>query len=66
MAIVAAIKAVKGDLSGPAMRDALETICDFPTYSRGKGCFSKEVHDGWGEDVLVITEVDHGRLKSRP
>lgn len=66
MAIVAAIKAVKGDLSGPAMRDALETICDFPTYSRGKGCFSKEVHDGWGEDVLVITEVDRGRLKTRP
>ncbi len=66
MAIMAAIKAVKGDLSGPAMRDALETICDFPTYSRGKGCFSKEVHDGWGEDVLVITEVDRGRLKTRP
>lgn len=66
MAIVAAIKAVKGDVSGPAMRDALETICDFPTYSRGKGCFSKEVHDGWGEDVLVITEVDRGRLKTRP
>src|SRR6266851_5687993 len=62
VAIMAAIKAVKGDLSGPAMRDALETICDFPTYSRGKGCFSKEVHDGWGEDVLVITEVDRGRL----
>ena len=66
MAIVAAVKSVKGDLSGPAVRDALETICGFPTYSRGKGCFSKEVHDGWGEDVLVITEIDRGRLKTRP
>lgn len=66
MAIVAGIKAVKGDLNGPAMRDALETICGFPTYSRGKGCFGKDVHDGWGEDSLVITEVDQGRFKSRP
>jgi branched-chain amino acid transport system substrate-binding protein len=66
MAIVAAAKTVKGDITGPAMRDALETICGFPTYMRGKACFSKEVHDGWGEDALVITEVDHGRLKTRP
>jgi branched-chain amino acid transport system substrate-binding protein len=66
MAIVAAAKTVKGDITGPSMRDALETICGFPTYARGKACFSKEVHDGWGEDALVITEVDHGRLKSRP
>jgi branched-chain amino acid transport system substrate-binding protein len=66
MAIVAAVKTVKGDVDGPSMRDALETICGFPTYMRGKGCFTKEVHDGWGEDALVITEVDHGRLKTRP
>jgi branched-chain amino acid transport system substrate-binding protein len=66
MAIVAAAKTVKGDVNGTSMRDALETICGFPTYMRGKGCFSKEVHDGWGEDALVITEVDHGRLKTRP
>lgn len=66
MAIVAAIKAVKGDLNGASMRDALETICDFPTYSRGKACFSKEVHDGWGADSLVITEIDNGRFKTRP
>jgi hypothetical protein len=66
MAIAAAVRAVKGDLNGPAVRDALESLCGFPTYSRGKGCFSKDVHDGWGEDVLVITEIDRGRLKTRP
>jgi branched-chain amino acid transport system substrate-binding protein len=66
MAIVAAAKTVKGEINGAAMRDALEAICGFPTYMRGKACFSKEVRDGWGEDALVITEVDHGRLKSRP
>ncbi|MFO1079115.1 MAG: ABC transporter substrate-binding protein [Reyranellaceae bacterium] len=66
MAIVAAIKTVKGELNGASMRDALETICDFPTYSRGKACFSKEVHDGWGADSLVITEIENGRFKTRP
>jgi branched-chain amino acid transport system substrate-binding protein len=66
IAIVAAAKAVKGEINGASMRDALESICDFPTYSRGKACFNKEKHDGWGEDALVITEVDHGRLKTRP
>ena len=61
MAIVAAAKAAKGELTGQSMRDALESICDFPTYSRGKACFGKDKHDGWDEDALVITEVDNGR-----
>lgn len=64
MVAIAAIDAQKGkEISGESMRDSLETACDFKSYSRGKGCFSKTNHDGWGEDSLVITEVRDRKLR---
>jgi len=47
------------------MRDTIEGLCGYPAYARGKPCFSKESHDGWAEDSLVITELRNRELKTR-
>ncbi|GGC47743.1 ABC transporter substrate-binding protein [Chelatococcus reniformis] len=65
MAAVAAIDAQKGkEITGESMRDTLETLCNFKAYARGKACFAKDKHDGWGEDALVITELRNKQLKT--
>jgi len=64
MAAVAAARLIgDGPITGPAMRDALEKACGFPTYSRGHACFSPDNHDGWSEDSLTVTVVHDGQLK---
>jgi branched-chain amino acid transport system substrate-binding protein len=66
MTVVAAITALgEKEITGQAMRDTIETLCGFSAYSRGKPCFSKENHDGWAEDSLVITELRNKELKTR-
>lgn len=52
-------------ITGSSMRDTIEGLCGFPAYSRGKACFSKDNHDGWQEDSLVITELRNKELKTR-
>ena len=64
MAAVAAINAIDGTITGQKMRDALETLCGFETYSMGKPCFSKDNHDGWGADALVLTTIRGGQFRS--
>ena len=63
-AVAAARSLENAPITGASMRDAIETLCGFPTFSRGKPCFSKENHDGWGEDSLIITEVRNGQLRT--
>jgi branched-chain amino acid transport system substrate-binding protein len=65
MTAVAAAKKVNGEPTGAAMRDAIETLCDFEIHTRGRACFSKDNHDGFGESSLVITEIRDGAFRSR-
>ena len=64
MAAVAAINAIDGTITGQKMRDTLENLCGFETYSMGKACFSKDNHDGWGADALVLTTIRGGQFRS--
>ena len=66
MTVVAAVNA-QGDneITGASMRDAIEGLCSYPAFARGKPCFSKDSHDGWAEDSLVITELRNKELKTR-
>ena len=64
MAVVAALKKIPGPVTGQAMRDTLETLCGFETLSMGKACFSKDNHDGWGADALVLTTIRGGQFRS--
>ena len=34
------------------------------TLSMGKGCFTKDNHDGWGADALVLTTIKGGQFRS--
>lgn len=63
LAIVEAVKKVEGDATGQALRDALESLCDVKTYSRGELCYS-ESHDGWERDALTRVKVQGGRFVS--
>lgn len=64
MTAVAAARKVKGEPTGESMRDAVETLCDFEIHTRGRACFSKDNHDGFGESSLVITEIRDGAFRS--
>ena len=64
MVAVAAINAIDGTITGQKMRDTLENLCGFETYSMGKACFSKDNHDGWGADALVLTTIRGGQFRS--
>jgi branched-chain amino acid transport system substrate-binding protein len=64
MAVSAALKKIPGEVTGEKMRDTLETLCGFETLSMGKGCFSKDNHDGWGADALVLTTIKSGQFRS--
>jgi branched-chain amino acid transport system substrate-binding protein len=66
MTVVAALKAIDGPVTGEKMRDTIEGLCGFETYSMGKPCFSKDNHDGWGADALVVTTIRGGQFRSAP
>ncbi len=65
MTAVAALKTIDGAVTGQKMRDAIETLCGYDTYSMGKPCFSKDNHDGWGADALVLTTIRGGQFRSQ-
>jgi len=65
VAAIAAAKSIKGEITGQSMRDAMENLCGLKAYARGKGCWTKDDHDGWREDALVFTEIANGRLRTR-
>lgn len=64
MTVVAALKKINGPVTGQVMRDTIESLCDFETYSMGRPCFSKDNHDGWGADAVVVTTIRNGQFRS--
>ena len=64
MTIKAALAKINGPVTGQAMRDTIETLCGFETMSMGKGCFSKDNHDGWGSDAVILTTIKGGQFRS--
>jgi branched-chain amino acid transport system substrate-binding protein len=66
LAIVEAAKRMKGDVTGPLLRDELERLCKVTTYSDGELCYSKDNHDGWSGDALTVVEIRDGAFKRLP
>lgn len=66
LAIVEAARKIKGDITGPALRDELEKLCKVTTYSDGELCYSKDDHDGWSADALTTVEIRDGAFKRVP
>lgn len=66
LAIVEAARKVKGEITGPSLRDQLEQLCNVTTYSDGELCYSKDDHDGWSADALTTVEVRNGAFKRVP
>lgn len=64
MTIKAALGRINGPVTGQAMRDTIETLCGFETMSMGKGCFSKDNHDGWAADATILTTIRGGQFRS--
>ena len=64
MTIKAALAKINGPVTGQAMRDTIETLCGFETLSMGKGCFSKDNHDGWAADATILTTIRGGQFRS--
>lgn len=65
LAAFEAIRRVKGEVTGAAIRDALEAICDFKdTYLDGNLCYSKDQHEGVFEDTLITVEIRDGKFKT--
>jgi branched-chain amino acid transport system substrate-binding protein len=65
LAAFEAAKRVQGDITGPKIRDALETICDYKdTYLDGNLCYSKDQHEGVFEDTLITVEIRDGKFKT--
>ena len=65
MTISAAARKIPGEPTGPAMRDAIESLCNFEQYTRGKTCLSKDYHEVLNESSLVITEIRNGEFRTR-
>tara|TARA_R110002050_G_scaffold271181_1_gene414414 strand:+ start:64489 stop:65637 length:1149 start_codon:yes stop_codon:yes gene_type:complete len=62
MALAEAIRRIGDDeVTGSAIRDKLETICDFDgTYLDGKLCYTPDQHEGVFEDSLITVEIRDG------
>jgi len=61
-AIIAAAQKVEGDLTGPALRDALETVCKIDAYTEGFGCYSAEDHEGWTSEAMQPAVIRDGKF----
>jgi branched-chain amino acid transport system substrate-binding protein len=58
-----AIRRIKGDITGDAIRASLETIEAFDgTPMNGKVNITATKHDAYGPEALVITRVEKGKL----
>ena len=64
MTIKAALNQISGPVTGEKMRDTIETLCGFETITMGKGCFSKDNHDGWAADATILTTIRGGQFRS--
>lgn len=63
LAIVAAAKTIKGEITGSNLRDALEKVCKLKTYAEGSACYSADDHDGWSPDLLTLAQVKGGKFE---
>ncbi|POH25084.1 hypothetical protein ATY30_28820 [Sinorhizobium americanum] len=65
MILAEAVKAVQGEITGQAIRDAAEKICGFEgTYSEGKVCYSTEQHEGFDAETVNIVRLEDGKWKN--
>ncbi len=65
LALVEAIRAVPGPVTGPALRDALERLCGPGNpYVDGKFCYTADSHEGFGADALRPVIIKDGRFRS--
>lgn len=65
VALMAALRAVKGPMTGPALRDALEGLCGLNNpYVDGKFCYSADNHEGFGADALRTVVIRGGKFVS--
>lgn len=62
LAIVEAAKRVKGEVTGKALRDSLETLCGLKSYTAGTACYSADNHDGWSADFLTTVQIRDGKF----
>jgi branched-chain amino acid transport system substrate-binding protein len=61
--VAEALRHIDGPVTGAKLRDTFETICDFDgTPMNGKVCMSKDKHDAYGPDALLIAKVHEGKL----
>lgn len=62
---IAAIDAQKGKpVTGESMRAAIETLCGFKAYARGRICYAKDNHDGWDANSLAILVLRDKQLQA--
>lgn len=65
VALAEALKKVQGPVTGPKIRDALDTVCDIDNpYVDGRFCYTKADHEGFGVDALKPVVVHNGKFKS--
>jgi branched-chain amino acid transport system substrate-binding protein len=65
LAALAAIDAQAGkEITGESMRTALEGLCGFRSYARGKICYSPDNHDGWDGSSLTIVEIRDKKMRT--
>ena len=65
MTLVEAIRHVDGDVTGEKIRDALEQIHNFDgTPVSGALNYSKDNHEGFGSDNVILLQVQDGKLKT--
>lgn len=63
MILAEALRKIDGEVTGAAIRDAMETVCDFDgTFMSGTVCFSADQHDGLGGDVMITVEIQDGKF----
>ena len=60
-----AVRRIEGEIDGNAIRDALETICDYTgTYMDSAVCYSADQHEGVFADTLISVTVEDGKFKT--
>lgn len=64
LAIVEAAKKIKGNVTGKALRDSLETLCGLKSYTAGTACYSPDNHDGWSPEFLTTVEIRNGKFQT--
>lgn len=60
-AVIAAVESIDGELSGEAIRDALESACFESLYPGPEVCFGEDDHDGFTIENGAIVRVTDGQ-----